>query len=197
MGTTLENLQTAYNGESNASARYAAFAKKAAEEGYQQVAVLFRAASKAEAIHAAEHAGVIQKLGGKPTKDVQTPEVRSTADNLQAAVKGETYERDTMYPGFIAKAKEEGQEDAIQRFDWAVRRRPSTPSCTRQRPLTWPTRRKPRRASGSARCAASPPPIRSWRSAPPARHPARSGSSSSDPSPGAAVSSPRALNVAR
>ena len=44
-GATLDNLQAAYNGESNASAKYAAFAKKADEEGYGQVASLFRAAS--------------------------------------------------------------------------------------------------------------------------------------------------------
>ena len=51
--STLDNLQAAFNGESNANARYLAFAKKADEEGYGQVASLFRAAARAEEIHAA------------------------------------------------------------------------------------------------------------------------------------------------
>ena len=64
--TTIDNLQTAFNGESNASARYLAFAKKADEEGYGEVASLFRAAAKAEEIHARNHAEVIEKLGSTP-----------------------------------------------------------------------------------------------------------------------------------
>ncbi len=48
---TLENLQTAFNGESNANAKYLEFAKKADEEGYTKVASLFRAAARAEEIH--------------------------------------------------------------------------------------------------------------------------------------------------
>ena len=61
---TLENLQAAFDGESNARNKYLAFAKKAGEEGYGEVASLFRAAAKAEEIHANNHAVVIRKLGG-------------------------------------------------------------------------------------------------------------------------------------
>ena len=61
--TTLENLQAAFNGESNAHARYLAFADKADQEGYGEVGSLFRAAAKAEEVHAANHAVVIKKLG--------------------------------------------------------------------------------------------------------------------------------------
>ncbi|HEX7334620.1 MAG TPA: rubrerythrin family protein, partial [Pyrinomonadaceae bacterium] len=82
---TLDNLQTAFNGESNAKARYLAFAQKAEAEGYGKVASLFRAAARAEDIHANNHAEVIRKLGATPTADVKTPEVKSTAENLQAA----------------------------------------------------------------------------------------------------------------
>jgi rubrerythrin len=117
---TLTNLQAAFNGESNAHAKYLAFAKKADEEGFGQVASLFRAAARAEAIHADGHAEVIRKLGGDPKADVKTPEVKSTKENLEAALKGESYERDTMYPDFIKKAREEGQKDAIRSMNRAL-----------------------------------------------------------------------------
>ena len=116
---TLDNLQTAFNGESNAKARYLAFAQKAETEGYGKVASLFRAASRAEDIHANNHAVVIRKLGGSPAADVKTPEVKSTAENLQEAIKGESYERDTMYPDFLKQAREDGNNDAVRTFNLA------------------------------------------------------------------------------
>jgi rubrerythrin len=64
--TTLENLQAAYNGESNAHSRYLAFAKQASLEGYGEVASLFRAAARAEEIHASNHAAVLRMLGAVP-----------------------------------------------------------------------------------------------------------------------------------
>ncbi len=117
--TTLDNLQAAFNGESNAHARYLAFAQKADQAGYGGAAALFRAAARAEEIHAANHAVVIKKMGGTPTADVKAPDVKSTLDNLQAAIKGETYERDTMYPEFIAKARKDKNKDAIETFNYA------------------------------------------------------------------------------
>ena len=117
--STLDNLQAAYNGESNAHARYLAFAEKAQAEGYGPVASLFRAAARAEEIHANNHAAVITKMGAKPKADIALPEVKTTAENLLAAVKGETYERDTMYPGFIKTAKKEGNRDALKSFNYA------------------------------------------------------------------------------
>lgn len=116
---TLDNLQTAFNGESNAKARYLAFAQKAESEGYGKVASLFRAAARAEDIHANNHAEVIRKLGAAPLADVKTPEVNSTADNLQAAIKGESYERDTMYPDFLKQARDDGNKDAVRTFNLA------------------------------------------------------------------------------
>jgi rubrerythrin len=117
---TLDNLMTAYNGESNAHARYLAFAKKADSEGYGQVASLFRAAARAEELHANNHAEVIIKMGGTPKADVKIPDVKSTAENLQAAIQGESYERDTMYPEFIAHARTERNRDAIRSFNYAL-----------------------------------------------------------------------------
>lgn len=116
---TLDNLQTAFNGESNASARYLAFAQKAEAEGYGKVASLFRAAARAEEIHANNHAAVIRNLGATPAADVKTPEVKSTAENLQAAIKGESYERDAMYPEFLKQARADGNRDAIRTFNFA------------------------------------------------------------------------------
>jgi rubrerythrin len=116
---TVANLQTAFNGESNAHARYLAFAKKADMEGYGEIASLFRAAAKAEEIHANNHAVVIKKLGGKPEAKIETSDVKTTRENLEAAIKGETYERDTMYPQFLKQAREVRNTDAIQTFNYA------------------------------------------------------------------------------
>lgn len=118
--STLENLQAAFNGESNASAKYAAFAKKADAEGYGKVASLFRAASKAEEIHAKNHAAVITKLGGKAKADIKLPEIKSTRENLQAALQGETYEFKAMYPAFLKKARADRDRAAIRTFNFAT-----------------------------------------------------------------------------
>jgi len=117
--TTLKNLQAAYNGESNAHVRYLAFAKKADEEGYGKVASLFRAAARAEGIHRDHHAAVIKKMGATPTNKIETPVVKSTSENLQAAIKGESYERDTMYPEFIRQAEKDNNKDAIRTLEFA------------------------------------------------------------------------------
>lgn len=117
---TLDNLQAAFNGESNANAKYLEFAKKADQEGYAGAAALFRAAAKAEEFHARNHADVIKKLGGAPKAEIKLPAIKTTAENLKAAIEGETYERDKMYPEFIAEAKAAGEKDAVKSFNFAV-----------------------------------------------------------------------------
>ena len=118
---TIENLKAAYNGESTASTKYAAFAEKARVEGLDTVAVMFLATSKAEAVHAANHNKVLEKLGVKVEgPQIGTFEVLTTAENVADAKKGETYEIDSMYPGFIAVAKEEKCTDAVKSFTWAI-----------------------------------------------------------------------------
>ncbi len=119
-GKTPANLQAAFTGESNAHARYLAFAKKADEEGYARAASLFRAAARAEQIHAANHAAVIRKLGSTPEARIETPVVKSTRENLQAAIAGETYERDVMYPAFIKEAQAEKNSAALRTFEYAL-----------------------------------------------------------------------------
>lgn len=119
--STLDNLQAAFNGESNARARYLAFAVKADEEGYGPVASLFRAAARAEQIHAANHAEVIRALGAEPCAVIEEPEVKTTALNLEAAIAGETYERDVMYPAFFEQARQERQKQAMRTFLLALK----------------------------------------------------------------------------
>jgi rubrerythrin len=113
---TLQNLQTAFNGESNARACYLAFAVQANHEGYGPVASLFRAAARAEEIHAANHASVLSGLGEEPVAHIEVPLVMSTHENLKAAIRGETYEREEMYPAFIVQAEAEGNRKAENTF---------------------------------------------------------------------------------
>lgn len=117
---TLDNLMAAYNGESNAHAKYVEFARKADQEGFAGAAALFRAAAKAEETHARTHGEVIKKLGGTPKAEIKLPEIKATPDNLKAALEGETYERDKMYPEFIAEARAAGNKDALRAFNFAI-----------------------------------------------------------------------------
>ena len=127
--TTLDNLQAGFNGESNAHSRYLAFAEKAGQEGYGEVASLFRAAAKAEEVHAANHAAVIKKMGGTAQAKIETPVVKSTKENLEAAIKGESYERDTMYPEFLKQLARRGTEMLFKPSTTRRRRKANTPSC--------------------------------------------------------------------
>jgi rubrerythrin len=113
---TPENLQAAYTGETNAIARYKAFAVAADKEKYKAVAALFRAAARAEEIHAKKLADVIAAQGGTPVAGTATPEAKTTAENVKAALAGESAERDTVYPGFVETAKAEGSGDAESAF---------------------------------------------------------------------------------
>ena len=114
--TTLDNLQAAFNGESNARASYLAFAAKADQEGYAPVASLFRAAARAEEIHARNHAGVIAGMGAAPVANIETPAVKSTRENLRTAIKGELYENEEMYPAFLKQARHESNDAAVDTF---------------------------------------------------------------------------------
>ena len=106
MGKTQDNLNDAFAGESQANRRYLFFAERADEEGHPVIARLFRAAAEAETVHARNHLGA---LG----------EIKSTGENLKAAISGEHYEFTQMYPGFIERAKSEGNTDAEVSFDLA------------------------------------------------------------------------------
>jgi rubrerythrin len=106
MSETEKNLKDAFAGESQANRKYLAFAEKADREGYRQVARLFRATAAAETVHAHAHLRVLKGVG-------------TTADNLKAAISGETYEFESMYPPMIEAAKAEGNNQAVQTFTYA------------------------------------------------------------------------------
>ena len=106
MSNTMENLETAFAGESQANRKYLFFAEKADKEGQPQIARLFRAAAESETVHARNH---LKTMGG----------ISSTRDNLQEAAKGERYEFTQMYPDFIEQAKAEKNQGAETTFDWA------------------------------------------------------------------------------
>ncbi len=106
MGNTKENLADAFAGESQANRKYLAFAKKADDEGYPQVAKLFRAAAAAETVHAHNH---LRIMGG----------INSTLENVEEAIGGETFEFTKMYPECLEVAAEENENQASWSFNIA------------------------------------------------------------------------------
>lgn len=106
MATTQDHLGEAFAGESQANRKYLAFAQQAEQDGFPNVAKLFRTAAEAEAIHAHGHLKAMNGIGG-------------TAENLQAAVAGETYEYTQMYPPMLKQATAEGHK-AKRMFGYAV-----------------------------------------------------------------------------
>ena len=100
------NLKDAFAGESQASQKYLAFAARAAEEGYPNIARLFRAVAYAESMHARNHLNVMGGIG-------------ATADNLKAAWGGETFEIDEMYPAYKAVAELQGNKEALTSIRYA------------------------------------------------------------------------------
>jgi len=107
MMATQDNLQEAFAGESQANRKYLAFAKKAEQDGFPQVAKLFRAAAAAETVHAHAH---LRAMGG----------VQGTVENLKEAVAGEGHEFQAMYPPFVEEAVAEGHKQAEISFKFAL-----------------------------------------------------------------------------
>ena len=117
VGTTLENLKAAVCGETGASAKYTACAAAAEEQGYGQIARLFKATAAAEQIHIGLETGVILTMEPDYVKpEPPVVEGHETDLNLIAGAMGEIYETSDMYPSFIAKAIEEGETKAVQVF---------------------------------------------------------------------------------
>jgi len=106
MTKSFDDLMAAFAGESQANRKYLAFAKKADEEGFAQIARLFRAAAHAETVHALKHFNT-------------AGEVKGTAENLKTAIEGEHYENTEMYPAFIKDAEAENNSAALRSFSWA------------------------------------------------------------------------------
>ena len=106
MSKTDQNLEDAFAGESQANRKYLFFAEKAESEGQRQIARLFRATAEAETVHARNHLKVMNGI-------------KSTKDNLSAAISGENHEFTEMYPGFIKQSVVEGNDKAKNSFDLA------------------------------------------------------------------------------
>lgn len=117
---TIANLKAAIDGEATASAKYAAFATQAAKDSLYNIEALFNATSQAEAIHINNHQVVLVSLGVTDyTPNIQKFDIKSTAENLQTAIDGETYEFTEMYPGFIKDAEAENVQGALVSFNFA------------------------------------------------------------------------------
>jgi rubrerythrin len=101
-----EDLKEAFAGESQANQKYRAFAAQAERDGFPNVARLFRTTAEAERIHAEGHLKALDQVG-------------STADNLKAAIDGETHEFTEMYPPMLQRAAEIGHK-AKRMFGYAV-----------------------------------------------------------------------------
>jgi rubrerythrin len=106
LSRTEDNLKSAFTGESKANRKYLFFAEKAKEEGQLRIARLFRAAADAETAHARNHLNV---MGG----------IKTTKENLLAAISGENHEFTEMYPSFIKEAESEGDNKAVRSFSLA------------------------------------------------------------------------------
>jgi rubrerythrin len=106
MEETSKNLKEAFAGESQTNRRYLAFAAQAEQEGYRQVARLFRGLAEAETVHAMNYLKIMKA-------------VKSTKENLKEALAGETAAFEERYPKMIATAKSEGQKEAERKFTYA------------------------------------------------------------------------------
>ena len=105
---TIENAKVAFAGESQANRKYLAFSEKAADEGFKNIATLYKAASEAEAIHAKKLLKVLAAI-------------EPTAKNLEVSIAGETHEFTHMYPEFVKTAEAEGRSDALLAFTHAMK----------------------------------------------------------------------------
>jgi rubrerythrin len=105
---TERNLLLAFAGESQARNRYTYFSSQAKNDGYIQIATIFEETANQEKEHAKRFFKFLQ--GGEVRIECAFPAgvVGTTAENLLAAADGEHDECSTMYPGFAAKAREEG-----------------------------------------------------------------------------------------
>ncbi len=100
-------LHDSFAGESMAHMKYLAFSEIAEREGFPNVARLFRAIAYAEQVHATNHARNLGIIG-------------KTADNLQTAIDGETFEVEEMYPAYKAIAQLQEEKGAERSMNFAL-----------------------------------------------------------------------------
>jgi rubrerythrin len=117
---TETNLRSAYAGESQAHMRYAIYAERAKKEGYPNVARLFTAVAFAEKVHATNHYRNIRTKGDATTVSAAVFGTRTTSEDLQAGIDGETFEINEMYPAYKAVAAFQQEKSAELSFTWAL-----------------------------------------------------------------------------
>lgn len=110
---TEENLKAAFSGESQANRRYLYFAQKADVEGYNDVSAVFRSTAEGETGHAHGHLEYLEEVGDPATGEP----IGTTAENLKAAIAGETHEYTDMYPGMAKSAREENFAEIADWFE--------------------------------------------------------------------------------
>ena len=103
---TIENMKTAYRGEMTATAKYAAYSKKAESDGFHPVALLYKGVSIAENIHASNHRKVLQEASAVIPIVIPAFVVKSTKENLHDDIEGEANEAKTIYPSYLKMAEE-------------------------------------------------------------------------------------------
>ena len=104
---TQANVQFAFNAGSSAQTKYAAYAEGAEKEGYKSVAALFRALSRAKAIQTAKYASLLHDYGVDAKPAAVPAELKSTGENLEAAIKTENTGATVIYPEFVKQAQQD------------------------------------------------------------------------------------------
>jgi rubrerythrin len=118
---TAENLKVALNNERTASEKYTKYAQVAMSEGFDTLAQLFSAVSNSEKIHAMNHERMLHKYGGNSDNpEIAAYQVKTTKENLDAAIKSEMLDMQSLYPGFIKTAEIETAPDGATAFTWAL-----------------------------------------------------------------------------
>lgn len=126
MEKTIKNLTRAFIGESQARNRYTIYAKIAKKEGYEQISAIFTETANQEKEHASWLFKLINELKEKSGNEKKYNEIAvdagapttlgTTQENLKAAIQGENYEFENMYPEFSKSAKEEGLSEISSRL---------------------------------------------------------------------------------
>lgn len=118
---TAANLRNAHGGESMAHMRYIVWGDRAQEEGFPNVARLFRAIASAETVHASNHFRELKdQIGDALCASMAVFGLGSTSQNLQGGINGETYEINEMYPTYLETAKFQDEKGAQLSFHYAI-----------------------------------------------------------------------------
>ncbi|MFA6015026.1 MAG: rubrerythrin family protein [Gallionellaceae bacterium] len=104
--TTLQNLESAFAGESMAHTKYMYFAKICRAAGDIETAKVFEETAAQEVQHALGHLDLLYP-----------PATLTPAKCLEMAIEGETYEYTEMYPSFRKTAVEESNHAAAAEID--------------------------------------------------------------------------------